>query len=133
MFVGYGYTPYFVEGNEPDNMHQLMAKTLDTVLAEIKDIQHQARTNGATKRLRWPMMILRTPKGWTGPKKVDGLITKGFWRSHQVPFAEMATKLDRYRSRESATKWSSINSSAKNSIRDDHPVGSNRLTVFAHC
>ncbi len=92
LFVGYGYKPYFVEGSEPEAMHQAMAATLDTVVAEIKAIQHKARTEGCTERPRWPMIILRSPKGWTGPKEVDGLKTEGFWRSHQVPLAEMASK-----------------------------------------
>jgi xylulose-5-phosphate/fructose-6-phosphate phosphoketolase len=92
LFAGYGYKPYFVEGEDPGLMHQTMAETLDTVFGEIKTIQEEARTNGLTGRPRWPMIILRTPKGWTGPKVVDGLKTEGFWRSHQVPFAEMATK-----------------------------------------
>ena len=92
LFVGYGYKPYFVEGSEPEAMHPLMAQTLDTVIAEIKAIQHEARTNGVAKRPRWPMIILRTPKGWTGPKEVDGQKTENYWRSHQVPLSEMATK-----------------------------------------
>ncbi len=92
LFLGYGYKPYFVEGSDPKAMHQLMAATMETIIAEIKTIQHDARTSGEAKRPRWPMIILRTPKGWTGPKEVDGLKTEGFWRSHQVPFAEMATK-----------------------------------------
>lgn len=92
LFVGYGYKPYFVEGSDPETMHQLMAATLDTVIEEIKAIQQDARTNGFTQRPRWPMIIMRTPKGWTGPKEVDGLKTEGFWRSHQVPMAEMASK-----------------------------------------
>ena len=92
LFVGYGYKPYFVEGDDPAIMHQKMAKTVDTVIAEIREIQHQARTNGNTDRPFWPMIILRSPKGWTGPKQVDGLPTEGSWRSHQVPLSEMATK-----------------------------------------
>jgi xylulose-5-phosphate/fructose-6-phosphate phosphoketolase len=102
LFLGYGYQPYFVEGSDPETMHQLMAATLDTVIAEIKTIQNDARTSGVTKRPQWPMIILRTPKGWTGPKEVDGLKTEGSWRSHQVPFAEMATKPDHVRLLE---KW----------------------------
>ena len=94
LFVGYGYKAYFVEGSEPEAMHPLMAKTLDTVIAEIKAIQHEARTSGVAKRPRWPMIILRTPKGWTGPKEVDGQKTENYWRSHQVPLSEMATKPD---------------------------------------
>ncbi len=92
LFVGYGYKPYFVEGSEPTAMHQLMAATLDRVIHEIKSIQHKARDKGATDRPCWPMIVLRTPKGWTGPKTVDGQKTEGSWRSHQVPLAELATK-----------------------------------------
>jgi len=92
LFIGYGYKPYFVEGSDPKVMHQVMAATLDSIILEIKDIQHNARDNGVTTRPRWPMIILRSPKGWTGPKEVDGKKTEGYWRSHQVPFAEMATK-----------------------------------------
>ncbi len=96
LFIGYGYTPYFVEGSDPDVMHPLMAATLDNAIAEIKAIQSEARATAGglaqIKRPRWPMIILRTPKGWTGPKQVDGLKTEGFWRSHQVPLADMASK-----------------------------------------
>ncbi|MBW4510183.1 MAG: phosphoketolase family protein [Scytonematopsis contorta HA4267-MV1] len=92
LFVGYGYKPYFVEGSEPEIMHQLMAGTLDTVIEEIKSIQREARVHGFKSRPQWPMIILRSPKGWTGPKEVDGKKTEDFWRSHQVPFGELATK-----------------------------------------
>ncbi|MGC9965534.1 MAG: phosphoketolase family protein [Syntrophobacteraceae bacterium] len=92
LFRGYGYTPYFVEGADPDEVHQLMAATLDTIVAEIKLIQTEARTNGFTMRPRWPMIVLRTPKGWTGPREVDGLPIEGTWRAHQVPLAELAAK-----------------------------------------
>ncbi|MFQ5683305.1 MAG: phosphoketolase [Candidatus Binatia bacterium] len=90
LFTGYGYRPYFVEGSDPEPMHQLMAATLDEAMAEIQAIQQDCRSHGIKRRPRWPMIVLRTPKGWTGPKEVDGLKTEGFWRSHQVPFAEMA-------------------------------------------
>ncbi|HBI43816.1 MAG TPA: phosphoketolase, partial [Planctomycetales bacterium] len=92
LFRGYGYTPYFVEGDDPATMHQLMAATLDTVTAEIRRIQADARKNGFKERPRWPMIVLRSPKGWTGPKEVDGKKTEGSWRSHQVPLSEMAEK-----------------------------------------
>jgi xylulose-5-phosphate/fructose-6-phosphate phosphoketolase len=93
LFVGYGYKPYLVEGDDPALMHRLMAETLERVLDEIHAIQAEARTGRAMGvRPTWPMIILKTPKGWTGPKEVDGLKTEGFWRSHQVPIAEMATK-----------------------------------------
>ena len=97
LFRGYGYTPYFVEGDEPEKMHQLMAATFETVLAEIKSIQEEARTKGFQKRPRWPMIVLRTPKGWTGPKTVDGKPVEGSFRSHQVPLADLATHPDRVR------------------------------------
>jgi xylulose-5-phosphate/fructose-6-phosphate phosphoketolase len=91
LFQGLGYHPYFVEGDEPEAMHQLMAGTLDTILDEIRDIQQRARHGLSSERPRWPMIVLRSPKGWTGPKEVDGLPTEGTWRSHQVPLAELAT------------------------------------------
>ncbi|AFZ35622.1 phosphoketolase [Stanieria cyanosphaera PCC 7437] len=94
LLIGYGYKPYFVEGSDPADMHNLMAKTLDTVIAEIKEIQTDARQNGFTKRRQWPMIVLRSPKGWTGPKEVDGKKTEGSWRSHQVPFADLAGNPD---------------------------------------
>jgi xylulose-5-phosphate/fructose-6-phosphate phosphoketolase len=92
LFRGYGYRPYFVEGDEPAKMHQLMAATLDQIVAEIKRIQRAARAKGFKQRPIWPMIILRTPKGWTGPKTVDGLPTENSWRSHQVPLSELAEK-----------------------------------------
>jgi xylulose-5-phosphate/fructose-6-phosphate phosphoketolase len=92
LFRGYGYTPYFVEGDDPKQMHQLMAAALDTVVAEIQRIQRDARANGFSERPRWPMIILRSPKGWTGPQVVDGKPVEGTFRAHQVPVAELATK-----------------------------------------
>ena len=92
LFRGYGYKPYVVEGSDPDEVHQILAATLDTIVIEIKEIQTKARAEGFTKRPRWPMIIFRTPKGWTGPKVVDGLPVEGTWRAHQVPLAELSTK-----------------------------------------
>ena len=89
LFIGYGYTPYFVEGDEPTEMHQRMAATLDAVVADIKKIQRDARTKGFTQRPRWPMIVLRTPKGWTGPKEVDGKPVENTFRAHQVPMGDM--------------------------------------------
>ncbi|MCG8427557.1 MAG: phosphoketolase family protein, partial [Chromatiales bacterium] len=85
LFRGYGWTPHFVEGDDPATMHQTMAATMDVCLAEIQQIQNEARDTGTAERARWPMIILRTPKGWTGPKEVDGHKVEGFWRAHQVP------------------------------------------------
>jgi xylulose-5-phosphate/fructose-6-phosphate phosphoketolase len=87
LFKGYGYTPYFVEGSEIETMHQAMAATLDHCVQEVKAVQHEARRNGMGKRPRWPMIVLRTPKGWTAPPEVDGHKLEGFWRAHQVPLA----------------------------------------------
>jgi xylulose-5-phosphate/fructose-6-phosphate phosphoketolase len=92
LFIGYGYRPYFVEGDEPEMMHQAMAATLDSAFDDIRAIQTSARKNGFVERPMWPMIILRSPKGWTGPKEVDGLPTENSWRSHQVPFADLAKK-----------------------------------------
>ncbi|HET9984298.1 MAG TPA: phosphoketolase family protein [Longimicrobiales bacterium] len=91
LFRGYGWTPYLVEGDEPEPTHQAMAATLDTVIGEIRRIQADARATGRAVRPRWPMIILRTPKGWTGPREVDGKKVEGTWRSHQVPLAEVRT------------------------------------------
>jgi xylulose-5-phosphate/fructose-6-phosphate phosphoketolase len=89
LLKGYGYQPYFVEGDEPTAMHTLMAATLDAVIADIKAIQHAARVDGITTRPTWPMIVLVTPKGWTGPKVIDGKRVEGHWRSHQVPFSDL--------------------------------------------
>jgi xylulose-5-phosphate/fructose-6-phosphate phosphoketolase len=89
LLHGYGYEPYFVEGSDPAKVHQVMAATLDAVVADIQAIQKQARGRGLAKRTRWPMIVLRTPKGWTGPKAVDGKPSEGTWRAHQVPMGEM--------------------------------------------
>ncbi len=92
LFVGYGYKPYWVEGSDPADVHQQMAGTMDAAIADIKRIQQDARENGNTERPAWPMIVMKTPKGWTGPKEVDGQKTEDYWRSHQVPMAEMAQK-----------------------------------------
>lgn len=94
LLTGYGYKPYFVTGDDPVVMHHLLASALEKVLAEIKEIQHKARTEGFKKRPVWPMIVLKTPKGWTGPKIVDGKQIEGTWRAHQVPVTDMATKPD---------------------------------------
>ena len=89
LMHGYGYEPHYVEGDDPDTMHRLMAATLDDVIDRIRDIQHRAR-DGETTRPRWPMIVLRSPKGWTGPRTVDGKPTEGSFRSHQVPLTGFA-------------------------------------------
>jgi xylulose-5-phosphate/fructose-6-phosphate phosphoketolase len=86
LFVGYGYKPYFVEGDDPETMHQRMAQTMDTIISEIHEIQQRARSDGVGQYPRWPMIVLRTPKGWTCPEEVDGHKVEDFWRAHQIPF-----------------------------------------------
>ncbi|WP_191487913.1 phosphoketolase [Pseudomonas sp. FEN] len=92
LMYGYGYEPYFVDGDDPETVHQALAKTLDTILSDIREIQRVARRQpeqSVPERPLWPMLVLRTPKGWTGPKFVDGLHVEGTWRSHQVPLADL--------------------------------------------
>ena len=87
LFKGYGWTPYFVEGDDPERMHQAMASTLEHCVLQIRAIQDEARSKRQATRARWPMIVLRSPKGWTGPKDVDGHKVEGFWRAHQVPLS----------------------------------------------
>lgn len=91
LFTGYGWQPYFVEGDDPMAMHRLMAETLDSCLQQIKTIQQQARSTGQASRARWPMIVLRSPKGWTGPQYYEGKKIEAYWRSHQVPLKEVHT------------------------------------------
>jgi xylulose-5-phosphate/fructose-6-phosphate phosphoketolase len=97
LFEGYGYEPYFVEGSDPESMHQAMAGTLDHCVAKIHSIQEQARSSGVATRPIWPMIVMRTPKGWTGPAEVDGHKVEGFWRAHQVPMGGMHSNPDHVR------------------------------------
>lgn len=91
LFIGYGWTPYFVEGSDVPSMHQAMAATLEKCITSIKEIQRETRESGKARRPRWPMIVLRTPKGWTGPRKLGDHFLEGFWRSHQVPIPDIAT------------------------------------------
>jgi xylulose-5-phosphate/fructose-6-phosphate phosphoketolase len=91
LFVGYGYTPYFVEGSDPPSMHQAMAATLEHCVLEIRKAQEEARGTGKLTRPRWPMVVLRSPKGWTAPREIDGHYLEGFWRAHQIPITDIAT------------------------------------------
>src|SRR5262249_32635706 len=89
LFEGYGWTPYFVEGSDPEGMHQAMAATVEQCISEIRGYQREARTSGIAKRPRWPMIVLRSPKGWTAPAEIGGHRLEGFWRAHQVPMASV--------------------------------------------
>jgi xylulose-5-phosphate/fructose-6-phosphate phosphoketolase len=97
LMEGYGHKPYFVEGDDPAQVHRQLAATLDTVVEEIHAIQKAAREGGVTERPRWPMIVLATPKGWTGPKEIDGKPVEGTWRSHQVPMGEVRANAENRR------------------------------------
>ena len=94
LMEGYGHTPYYVEGDDPADVHQQLAATLDRALDDIREIQRAAREGGVTERPRWPMIVFQTPKGWTGPREIDGHQVEGTWRSHQVPMSEVRTNAD---------------------------------------
>jgi xylulose-5-phosphate/fructose-6-phosphate phosphoketolase len=137
LFRGCGYTPYFVEGDDPMKMHRLMAVTLDAVLAEIQRVQRDARKNGFRERPRWPMIILRSPKGWTGPKAVDGQLIEGTFRSHQVPISDMSrpghvkileTWMKSYRPRELFDKAGRLIPA----LADLAPRGARRMSANPH-
>jgi xylulose-5-phosphate/fructose-6-phosphate phosphoketolase len=133
LFKGYGYTPYFVEGSDIESMHQAMAATLDHCISEIHQIQQEARSSGVPHRPRWPMIVMRTPKGWTGPQEVDGHKVEGFWRAHQVPMGGMHSNPEHLRLLE---EWMhsykpeelfDANGTLLPEIKDAAPTGSKRL------
>jgi len=138
LFRGYGYKPHYLEGYEPFEMHQKMAATLDEMIAEIHAIQKRAREAGDTERPRWPMLILRTPKGWTGPKVVDGQPVENTWRSHQVPFAELREKPEHLKILEEWMKsyrpeeLFDVNGKFKSELAALAPKGQRRMGMNAH-
>ena len=138
LFRGYGYEPYFVEGDDPPIMHQLMASTLDKALARIRRIQHDARKNGFKERPRWPMIVMRTPKGWTGPKVVDGKPAEGSWRSHQVPLADMANnpqhvkQLEKWMKSYKPQELFDKNGTFLTELRELAPIGNRRMGSNSH-
>ncbi|MHA7140417.1 MULTISPECIES: phosphoketolase family protein [unclassified Arthrobacter] len=138
LLRGYGHTPYYVEGSDPEQMHQDFARVLDTCLDEIRDIQSRARTEGETERPLWPMIVLRSPKGWTGPADVDGVKVEGTWRAHQVPFSGAR---ENPAHREILEKW--LRSYRPEELFDDdgvpvpairglHPEGARRMSANPH-
>ncbi|GJL61637.1 MAG: putative phosphoketolase [Nitrospirales bacterium] len=138
LFRGYGYTPYVVEGHEPAKMHQLMAETLDTIIKEIQTIKADVHRNGFKKRPLWPMIILRTPKGWTGPKEVDGKRTEDYWRSHQVPMGEMHDNpahvrlLEKWMKSYKPNELFDKNGQLKTELADLSPKGDRRMSANPH-
>jgi xylulose-5-phosphate/fructose-6-phosphate phosphoketolase len=138
LFEGYGYKPYFLEGDEPMEMHRRMAETMDEIHAEIRRIQTHAREHQDATRPRWPVLILRTPKGWTGPKVVDGKQVEGTWRAHQVPLEEVRTNPEHLKLLE---QW--LRSYKPEELFDEHgtlldsiagvaPLGLERMSVSPH-
>jgi xylulose-5-phosphate/fructose-6-phosphate phosphoketolase len=138
LLTGYGHKPYFVEGDEPESMHQKMAATLEHCIGEIRAIQQQARSSGSAVRPRWPMIVLRSPKGWTGPKEVDGHKVEGSWRAHQVPILDPATNdaslklveswMKHYRPEELFDE----NGKLVAELRDMAPTGTRRISANPH-
>jgi xylulose-5-phosphate/fructose-6-phosphate phosphoketolase len=138
LLRGYGYTPYLVEGSEPARMHQEFAGALDRCLDEIAEIQHRARRGGMPERPRWPMIVLRSPKGWTGPETVDGLKVEGSFRSHQVPFANARgdaahrAVLEQWMRSYRPEELFDATGAPVPGIRDLHPAGGRRMSANPH-
>jgi len=138
MFRGYGWTPYFVEGSDPHSMHQAMAATLEHCVSEIKKHQEKARTSGKAERFRWPMIVLRSPKGWTGPEEVGGHKLEGFWRSHQVPMADVKRNPKRLHELENwmrsykPEELFDDNGTLIRELRDLSPIGDRRIGANPH-
>src|SRR5499427_8564799 len=138
LFKGYGYSVCFVEGSDGESMHQAIAATLDHCIQEIKSIRQDARSAGAAKRPRWPLIILRTPKGWTAPAEIGGHRLEGFWRSHQVPMADVKTNPQRLRTLEQwlrsykPEELFDENGAVIPEIRELAPVGTRRMGANPH-
>ena len=138
LFVGYGYKPYFVEGSDPTEMHQKMAATLDQAIGEIRAAQQAARTSGRATRPRWPMIVLRSPKGWTGPREMNGHKLEGSWRSHQVPFADVQNNpanlkmLEDWMRSYKAEELFDEDGHLKAELRATAPMGDRRMSANPH-
>jgi xylulose-5-phosphate/fructose-6-phosphate phosphoketolase len=138
LMRGHGHTPYLVEGSDPAEMHQAFAATLDRCLDEIAAIQRRARDEGSTERPSWPMIVLASPKGWTGPKEVDGHQVEGSWRSHQVPFANAREDDDHRRVLEEwlrsyrPEELFDATGAPVPEVRDLHPAGEHRMSASPH-
>jgi xylulose-5-phosphate/fructose-6-phosphate phosphoketolase len=138
LFRGYGYTPYFVEGSDPAELHQTMASVMEECVLKIKEIQRDARVHGNVYRPRWPMIVLRTPKGWTGPAEVDGHKVEGFWRAHQVPMGGMHSNPEHLRRLEEWMKsykpeeLFDENGSLVPELKELSPVGPRRMGSNPH-
>ncbi|MGX7732311.1 phosphoketolase family protein [Rhodococcus sp. 2H158] len=135
LLRGYGHDPVFVEGADPERMHQAFAAALDRCLDAITEIRRRARRDGVTDRPRWPMIVLRSPKGWTGPKEVDGLPVEGYWRSHQVPFADARNSdghrkiLEEWLRSYRPEELFDDSGAPVPTVRDLHPAGERRMSA----
>jgi xylulose-5-phosphate/fructose-6-phosphate phosphoketolase len=138
LFKGYGYTPYFVEGSDRETMHQAVAATLEHCINEIRAIQDDARRTGVAKRPRWPMIVLRTPKGWTAPAEIDGHKVEGSWRAHQVPMADVGKNpahlqvLDTWLRSYKVEELFDANGSLKSELKELAPTGTRRMSANPH-
>lgn len=138
LFIGYGWKPYFVEGEDPELMHQQMAAVLDECIKEIKAYQQEARTSGKAHRVIWPMIVLRSPKGWTGPKEFDGEKLEGFWRAHQVPLKGVANDQKQLNMLESWLKsyrpeeLFNVDGSLGELVKNFPPKGNKRMSASPH-
>ncbi|MFP5328453.1 MAG: phosphoketolase [Acidimicrobiia bacterium] len=138
LLRGYGHNPYIVEGDDPALMHRAFAAALDRCLDDIAEIHRRARTEGVTERPRWPMIVLRSPKGWTGPAEVDGKPVEGSWRSHQVPFADARDDdghravLERWLRSYRPDELFDERGAPIEAIRDLHPDGDRRMSANPH-
>jgi len=138
LFRGYGWTPYFVEGSDHDSMHQAMAATLDQCISEIRKYQRDARSSGVASRPRWPMIVLRTPKGWGAPVEVAGHRLEGFWRAHQVPMADVKKKpeqlaiLEKWMRAQKPEQLFDRNGKLIPELRELAPTGVHRMSASPH-
>jgi xylulose-5-phosphate/fructose-6-phosphate phosphoketolase len=138
LFRGYGWTPYFVEGSDPESMHQAMAATVEHCISEIRDYQREARSSGVPRRPRWPMIVLRTPKGWGAPEQVAGHRLEGFWRAHQVPLADVKKNptnlkvLEDWMHAQKPEELFDANGRLIPELREMAPVGNRRMSANPH-
>jgi xylulose-5-phosphate/fructose-6-phosphate phosphoketolase len=138
LFKGYGYTPYFVEGSDRETMHQAVSATLEHCINEIRSIQDDARRSGVAKRPRWPMIVLRTPKGWTAPAEIDGHKVEGSWRAHQVPMADVGKNpahlkvLETWLRSYKAEELFDANGSLVPELKELAPKGTRRMSANPH-
>src|SRR5262252_5785443 len=138
LFKGYGWTPYFVEGSDPESMHQAMAATVEHCISQIRKTQQEARTSGVARRVRWPMIVLRTPKGWTAPVKVGGHRLEGFWRAHQVPMADVKKNpehlklLEKWMRSLNPEKLFDANGKLIPELKELAPTGTRRMSANPH-